>query len=158
MRPKALPPGACEAHLWSLVGLRRIFNNDNAREVHWVAAESLDAALRYTRRHDDFTITEARLLGMIALSLARIRTAGGSRLRPRNSRNQKPETLKPPPIGCCQLKGFCFEYCLSSQTNSHYEFSALPVDAPACTGAKMANTCGKILSQRGAHCWPTRPR
>jgi uncharacterized MnhB-related membrane protein len=36
--------------------------------VHWVAAESLEAALRYMRlRHDDFAITEARLLGMIPL-------------------------------------------------------------------------------------------
>ena len=35
---------------------------------YWVAAESLDAALRYMRqRHDDFTITEARFLGMIPL-------------------------------------------------------------------------------------------
>jgi hypothetical protein len=37
-------------------------------EVHWVAAESLGAALRYMRRrNDDFTITEARFLGMIPL-------------------------------------------------------------------------------------------
>ena len=37
-------------------------------ETHWVAAESLDAALLYLRkRHDDFTITEARFLGMIPL-------------------------------------------------------------------------------------------
>jgi hypothetical protein len=36
--------------------------------MHWVAAESLDAALLYIRqRHDDFTITEARFLGMIPL-------------------------------------------------------------------------------------------
>jgi hypothetical protein len=37
-------------------------------EMHWVAAESLDAALAYLRkRHDDFTITEARFVGMIPL-------------------------------------------------------------------------------------------
>ena len=36
--------------------------------VHWVAAESLDAALRYMRqRNNDFTITEARFLGVIPL-------------------------------------------------------------------------------------------
>ena len=40
----------------------------------------------------------------------------------------------------------------------HYEFSALPVDAPECTGAKMANTCRKILSQQGAYRRPTRPK
>ena len=41
---------------------------ENAPRVHWVAAESLDAALRYMRLwHDDFIITEARFLGMIPL-------------------------------------------------------------------------------------------
>src|SRR5580692_12700656 len=61
--------GACEAQLWTFVGPRRILDNDdNAPEVHWVAAESLDAALRYMRqRNDDFTITEARFLGMVPL-------------------------------------------------------------------------------------------
>ena len=45
-----------------------ILKDDNDSAVHWVAAESLDAALRYMRlRHDDFAITEARLLGMIPL-------------------------------------------------------------------------------------------
>jgi hypothetical protein len=43
-------------------------NDDHAPEVHCVAAESLDAALRYMRqRFDDFTVTEARFLGMIPL-------------------------------------------------------------------------------------------
>ena len=47
------------------MGSQRILN---AAEVHWVAAESLDAALRYMRqRNDDFTIIEARFLGMIPL-------------------------------------------------------------------------------------------
>jgi len=33
-----------------------------------VAAESLDAALQYVRqRHDDFVITAARFVGMVAL-------------------------------------------------------------------------------------------
>jgi hypothetical protein len=36
--------------------------------MHWVAAESLDAALQYLRkRHDGFMITEARFQGMIPL-------------------------------------------------------------------------------------------
>jgi len=60
--------GACEAQLWTFVGPSRILNNNNAPDVHWVAAESLDAALRYMRqRNDDFMITEARFLGMIPL-------------------------------------------------------------------------------------------
>ena len=60
--------GACEAQLWTFVGPQRMLNDHNAPEVHWVAAESLDAALRYMRqRHDDFTIMEARFLGMIPL-------------------------------------------------------------------------------------------
>ena len=42
--------------------------DDCVPEVYWVAAESLDAALTYLRkRHDDFTIAEARFLGMIPL-------------------------------------------------------------------------------------------
>ena len=60
--------GACEAQLWSFTGPPEIPTDDNAPEVHCVAAESLDAALRYMRqRHIDFTITEARFLGMIPL-------------------------------------------------------------------------------------------
>jgi hypothetical protein len=60
--------GACEAQLWIFVGSQRILNDDSAPEVHWVAAESLDAALRYMlQRNDDFTIMEARFLGMIPL-------------------------------------------------------------------------------------------
>jgi hypothetical protein len=42
--------------------------DDHEPEMHWVAAESLDAALVYLRkRHDDFKITEARFQGMIPL-------------------------------------------------------------------------------------------
>jgi hypothetical protein len=45
-----------------------IFDGDIAPKVHWVAAESLDAALLYLRRqHDDLVITEARFLDMIPL-------------------------------------------------------------------------------------------
>jgi hypothetical protein len=45
-----------------------ILEDDHVPELHWVAAESLDAALLYLRkRHDDFTIMEARFLGMIPL-------------------------------------------------------------------------------------------
>jgi hypothetical protein len=60
--------GLCEAQLWSFTGWQGIPMDENAPPVHWVAAESLDAALRYMRlRHDDFIITEARFLGMVPL-------------------------------------------------------------------------------------------
>jgi hypothetical protein len=60
--------GACEAQLWKFTGPPGVVEDDAMAEVHWVAAESLDAALLYLRkRHDDFTIAEARYLGMIAL-------------------------------------------------------------------------------------------
>ena len=59
--------GACEAQLWHFTG-PRILNDDHAPEAHWVAAESLDAALRCMRqRFDDFTISEARLVSVIPL-------------------------------------------------------------------------------------------
>jgi hypothetical protein len=59
--------GACEAQLWSFTGPPVILADDASR-VHWVAAESLEAALRYMRqRFDDFTISEARLVGVIPL-------------------------------------------------------------------------------------------
>src|ERR1700675_3783040 len=55
--------GACEAQLWPFVGSQRMLKDDDAPEVHWVAAESLDAALRYMRqRYDDFIITDAPFL------------------------------------------------------------------------------------------------
>ena len=60
--------GECEAQLWRFTGPPRIFDDDNTPAVQWVAAESLDAALRYMRQHnDDFTIMEARFVGMIPL-------------------------------------------------------------------------------------------
>ena len=60
--------GACEAQLWTFAGPPEILKDDHAPDVHWVAAESLDAALLFLRRrHDDFTITEARFIGMIPL-------------------------------------------------------------------------------------------
>ena len=60
--------GVCEAELWGFTDSSRILNDDSASEVHWVAAESLEAALRYMRRrYDDFIIVEARFLGMIPL-------------------------------------------------------------------------------------------
>jgi hypothetical protein len=49
-------------------GAPGFLNDDYVQENHWVAAESLDAALLYLRkRHDDFVIVEARFLGMIPL-------------------------------------------------------------------------------------------
>ena len=60
--------GECEAQLWSFTGPPRLFKDDHVPEMHWVAAESLDAALAYLRkRHDDFRITETRFQGMIPL-------------------------------------------------------------------------------------------
>jgi hypothetical protein len=60
--------GACEAQLWSFTGPQRISDNDNTPEAVWVAAESLDAALQYVRqRHEDFVITAARFVSMVAL-------------------------------------------------------------------------------------------
>lgn len=54
--------------LWTFVGSQGMQNADDAPEVHRVAAESLHTALRYMRlRNDNFTITEARFLGMIPL-------------------------------------------------------------------------------------------
>ena len=59
--------GECEAQLWTFTGSRGTLHDDDL-QVHWVAAESLEAALRYMRlRDDDFNITEARFLGMIPL-------------------------------------------------------------------------------------------
>ena len=60
--------GECEAQLWLFLGPPGIIEDDSVSERHWVAAESLDAALLYLRkRHDDFTITDVRFLGMIPL-------------------------------------------------------------------------------------------
>ena len=85
--------GACESQLWTFVGSQGISNDDHAPEVHWVAAESLDAALRYMRqRNDDFIITEARFLGMIPTAL---RLTAGLKTRISTSG----PALNPPPIG-----------------------------------------------------------
>lgn len=53
---------------WAVHLLGSVPKDNHVPEMHWVAAESLDAALLYLRkRHDDFMITEARFLGMIPL-------------------------------------------------------------------------------------------
>ena len=58
--------GQCEAQLWRFAGPPEI--QKELPEVHWVAAESLEEALRYMRqRNEDFMITEARFLAMIPL-------------------------------------------------------------------------------------------
>ena len=60
--------GACEAQPWTFTGPQRISAEENTPEAVWVAAESLDEALQYVRqRHDDFIITAARFVGMVAL-------------------------------------------------------------------------------------------
>jgi hypothetical protein len=62
--------GECEAQLWMFTGPHKagFLKDDHVAEMHWVAAESLDAALVYLRqRHGDFIITEARFLSMIPL-------------------------------------------------------------------------------------------
>jgi len=60
--------GECEAQLWSFTGPPGIVAADNAPQLHWVAAESLEAALGYRRRrNEDFIIAEARFLGMVPL-------------------------------------------------------------------------------------------
>jgi hypothetical protein len=53
------PPRSCDA---------KVFPDDHASEVCWVAAESLDEAPRYLRqRYHDVLITEAPCVGMVAL-------------------------------------------------------------------------------------------
>jgi hypothetical protein len=60
--------GECEAQLWAFMGPPEMSKDDQVPEIHWVAAESLDAALRYLRkRYGDFTITEARFVSVIPL-------------------------------------------------------------------------------------------
>jgi len=60
--------GACEAQLWTFTGPQRVSEEESIPEAVWVAAESLDAALQYVRqRHEDFLITAARFVGMVAL-------------------------------------------------------------------------------------------
>jgi hypothetical protein len=58
--------GECEAELWTFTG-PGILSEDDAPEVHWVAAGSLAEALRYMRlRCADFVITDARFQDMIS--------------------------------------------------------------------------------------------
>ena len=60
--------GQCEAQLWSFTGPAGLFQEKNASQVYWVAAESLETALQYMRqRYDDFVITEARFVDMVPL-------------------------------------------------------------------------------------------
>jgi hypothetical protein len=60
--------GVCEAQLWTFTGRSEILHENDAPDVHWVAAESLDAALRYMReQYDDFVVIEVRFLDMIPL-------------------------------------------------------------------------------------------
>jgi hypothetical protein len=60
--------GVCEAQLWTFTGRAKMSSDDHDPEVYWVAAESLDEALRYLRqRYDDLQIMEARCAGMVAL-------------------------------------------------------------------------------------------
>jgi hypothetical protein len=60
--------GACESQLWIFSGPPAVPNARNVPDVHWVAAESLDAALQYVRHQGgDFIITEVRLVAMVAL-------------------------------------------------------------------------------------------
>ena len=60
--------GECESQLWYFTCPPGICADDHALHEQWVAAESLETALRYMRhRHDDFIIAEARFLGMIPI-------------------------------------------------------------------------------------------
>jgi hypothetical protein len=67
-RFRAGSTGVCEAQLWTFAGPAKVSFDDRNPEVYWVAAESLDDALRYLRqRYDDLRIMEARCVGMVAL-------------------------------------------------------------------------------------------
>jgi hypothetical protein len=60
--------GECEAELWIFTGPSGILRENDPPEVHWVAAESLEEAVRYMRlRYVDFVIADARFLDMIPL-------------------------------------------------------------------------------------------
>jgi hypothetical protein len=66
-RFRAGATGECEAELWVFTGPGILREND-APEVHWVAAGSLEEALRYMRlRYADFVIIDARFQDMIPL-------------------------------------------------------------------------------------------
>jgi hypothetical protein len=63
--------GECEGQLWMFTGPPGIPRDDHVPEIHWVAAESLDAALLCLRkRHDDFMIIEAAFVAWSLCSLA----------------------------------------------------------------------------------------
>jgi hypothetical protein len=67
-RFRAGSTGVCEAQLWTFTGPAKVSSDDCAREVYWVAAESLDEAVRYLRqRYAGLQIMEARCAGMVAL-------------------------------------------------------------------------------------------
>jgi hypothetical protein len=60
--------GECESQLWRFTSPPQVLADDTAPKVYRVAAESLEAALKYMRlQHDDFIIAEVRFLGMIPL-------------------------------------------------------------------------------------------
>ena len=68
--------GECEAQLWKFTGPREFLKDNQVPEMHWVAAESLDAALVHLRkRHGDFMISRGRDAGCPAPP-AQIRTSG----------------------------------------------------------------------------------
>jgi hypothetical protein len=60
--------GQCEAQLWVFTGPSGMLYESDVPEVHRVAAESLEAALRFMRqKYADFVIADARFLDMIPL-------------------------------------------------------------------------------------------
>ena len=60
--------GVCEAQLWKFSGQQNTLDPDEKPAVERVAATSLDQALKYmAQRHDDFIITKARCVCMIAM-------------------------------------------------------------------------------------------
>jgi hypothetical protein len=73
IRPKkraGLRPGTtgfCEAQLWKFVG-PTLLPEEEETPVEWIAAESLDQALKFMRRHHpDFIIMKAVATGIIAV-------------------------------------------------------------------------------------------
>jgi hypothetical protein len=57
--------GLCEAQLWAFTGPKGMLLEKNAPQMHWVAAESLEAALQYMRQRYDLRIrcTQRSLMG-----------------------------------------------------------------------------------------------
>ena len=59
--------GFSEAQLWKFVG-PSLLPEEEAVPIEWIAAGSLDQALRFMRRHHpDFIIMKAVAIGMIAI-------------------------------------------------------------------------------------------